>query len=309
MITILELIVEYTEYLHSLDFTHDTVRQIGEKRRKFSQWQKGTFGVQTVDSVRKDHLKRWHASLSALRTKEGHPLKTVSVNRHIIAVRGFIKYLALNGYVQNNLLNYLPCLKTPKNLPGSVLDHTQMRKLLSGIPTDNTEGYRDRAMFEFLYSTGIRVSELLGLDVDDIDFKHHTAFIRGKGNKDRVVPIGETALSYLNTYVAGVRPYMLTDKNQRALFLGVKGRRLSYIVFRIVLRKIATQSGSNEKITAHTFRRSCTTELVKGEANIYHVKELLGHESLNTLDRYTRLTIIDLKKTHRKCHPRERDSK
>jgi integrase/recombinase XerD len=202
----------------------------------------------------------------------------------------------------------LPLLREPRNLPGSVLTHSQVKKMLARIPTDNSEGYRNRTMLELLYSTAIRAKELLGLDVGDLDLKHGTALIHGKGNKERLVPIGTTAIRYLETYFKAVRPFLLRNKKEKALFLNRRGVRVTYEPFRSMVVSSAQNAGF-ENITAHTFRRSCATELIRNGANMYHVKELLGHESLDTLRHYAKLTINDLKKTHRKCHPREKENK
>ena len=309
MKTIDDLIHIYTDFLTSLQFSQETIRKKRENLTNFSLWLKDRLGLHGIDRLHAEHLKKWHAHLPTLRTHKGYPLKASAVNRHIISVRGFLKYLSGNGYVQSGLINHLPYLKESKRLPGSVLTHAQIKKLFAKIPTDSAVGYRDRAMVEVLYSTGIRASELLRLDVRHVDLKNRTAFVTGKGDKERVVPFGKTALKYLETYIRAVRPFMIRDRSEQALFIGRDGRRLSYQVFRRVMVAVSGLCNFDVHVTAHTFRRSCTTELIRGGANIYHVKELLGHESLDTLRPYTQLTIMDLKKTHEKCHPREIDTK
>ena len=132
--------------------------------------------------------------------------------------------------------------------------------------------------------------------------------VTGKGNKQRVVAIGKTALKYLESYVLAIRPYLLKRRSEKALFLTLRGgKRFKY---RSLLKYVHSyaEGADLDDVTPHTFRRSCTTELIRSGANMYHVKELLGHESLDTLVHYTKLTIIDLKKTHEKCHPREKDN-
>ncbi len=239
-------------------------------------------------------------------TKKGYPLKPRTINTTNESIRGLLKYLEDLGYVAQGLHKVIRNVKEPQMLPGSVLTHAQMRKMLKGIPTYDAKGYRDRAMLEVLYSSAIRARELLGLSVDDIDFKHHTMVVTGKGNKQRAVPIGKTALKYLEIYIVAIRPYLLKDKTEKALFLNPRGKRFHYRSLTRCIYACAKQAGL-DNVTPHTFRRSCTTELIRGGANMYHVKELLGHESLETLKHYAKLTINDLKKTHQRCHPRERD--
>ncbi|MEI8121262.1 MAG: tyrosine-type recombinase/integrase [bacterium] len=236
-------------------------------------------------------------------------MKAQTLNIHIINARGFLDHLAMRGLVPAPLSSALECVKAPSLLPQSALTHAQVRKFLGSIRTVTPEGFRNRAMIELLYSSGLRAAELLGLDVGDIDFDQATAIVTGKGSKQRVVPIGRTALRCLENYLKAVRPFMTRNPSETALFLNKQGVRLHYNAFCQIVTDCAHGTGLGvAHITAHTFRRSCATELLRGGANMYHVKDLLGHESLNTLKHYAKLTIIDLKKTHGKCHPREKDS-
>jgi site-specific recombinase XerD len=143
--------------------------------------------------------------------------------------------------------------------------------------------------------------------VTDLDLDNATAVVLGKGNKQRMVPIGKTALRLLESYLKAVRPFLLSQADERALFLNRAGQRMPYHTFRRIVHRSAEAAGLDINVTPHTFRRSCTTELIRGGANLYHVKELLGHENLGTLKHYTKLTIEDLKATHARCHPRENE--
>ena len=302
-----ELCLNYIDLLRSIRYSKKTVTEIKRMLHSFMVWLGENNQITTVARLNRKDLQEYHGYLSARKTNKGYPLKATTVNRHLIALRGFLKHLAKENLVHINLVDALPYLKEPKRLPGNTLDHSQVIKLLARISTNNGEGYRNRAMIELLYSTGIRANELLTLNLADIDQVNKTALINGKGDKQRMVPIGRTALKHLETYILAVRPYLLYDQQEKALFLGRGGGRLSYERFRCIILNVVDQAGFDEHITAHTFRRSCTTELIRSGANMYHVKELLGHESLDTLKHYAKLTILDLKKTHQKCHPRERD--
>jgi integrase/recombinase XerD len=264
--------------------------------------------VLTADQVHKAQIDAWLKHVIGRRTRNGLPLKAQSLNLHIAAARTFLGYLAARGYVPTPLVGGLQGVKAPRLLPQGVLTHAQTRQLLTRVATGTPEGYRNRAMLEILYSSGLRAAELLGLNLRDVDAAHATAIVTGKGNKQRVVPIGKTALRCLESYVKAVRPFMVRDQAECALFLDRRGRRLPYHTLAQIVRAAAARAGlEGVRVTAHTFRRSCATELLRGEANMYHVKDLLGHETLNTLKHYAQLTIVDLKKTHAKCHPRERD--
>lgn len=252
------------------------------------------------------HLENWQRHLAGHRTLRGLPLKPRSVNKHIESLRMFLKYLAGHGVIPLALSEKLQYVKEPNLLPNSVLDHAQVKTVLKAVETGHAAGYRDRAMLELLYSSGIRAGELLGLNVADVDLSNATALVMGKGRKERVVPIGRTALRLLESYLKAVRPFLARQPQETALFLNRKGERMPYHTLLRLVHQYAGKQALEVNVTPHTFRRSCTTELIRAGANLYHVKELLGHESLETLRHYTRLTITDLKKTHEKCHPRER---
>ncbi len=307
MKTLYDLIKAYLDYLTSLKYSPETLRKIRLELTAFNRFLQRS-DVITAAILLPLHLNRWQQHLAARRTAKGFPLKARSINFKIAKIKGFLRHLAKNGYIQVHLAEAIVYVKEPNLLPGSILSHGQTKRLLAHMATDAPLGYRDRTILELLYTTGIRAGELLKLDIHDIDYTHHTALVCGKGNKQRVVPVGKTAMGYLSTYVKAVRPYILKDPAEKALFISLNGTRLEYSTFRRMVKKAADNLNLDISVTAHTFRRSCTTELIRSGANIYHVKELLGHASLNTLKPYTRLTITDLKKTHRKCHPRERES-
>ena len=234
-------------------------------------------------------------------------MRTKTIRLRVAVLRSFLKYLAQQGDIRKDLPDALVSPKDEQMLPASVLTHAQVRNLMNRVGTGTSLGYRDRAILELLYTSGIRAAELLGLNVEDVDLKCATARVMGKGRKERMVPIGKTALRYLETYLVAVRPFMTRDDpHDAALFLSYQGERLTYTGLRRMVHVYADPLGFDVSVSPHTFRRTCTTELIRGGANMYHVKELLGPESLEMLKPYTKRTIQDLKKTHEKCHPRER---
>ncbi len=308
MTTLQDLLTAFLEHERDRHFSRCTLRNHRYTLAGLLAWLEAQEAVATADQLRKAHLDAWLTHLNGHRTSKGLPLKAQSLNLHIIAARTFLDYLAARGFVPVGLPPALRCVKAPSILPQSVLTHAQARTLLAKVPNGTPEGYRNRAMLELLYSSGLRAAELLGLDVGDVDFTHATAMVTGKGNKQRVVPIGRTALRCLESYLKAVRPFMRPSPDMKAAFLDRRGRRLSYDALAQLVRACAARAGLDGlHVTAHTFRRSCATELLRGGANMYHVKDLLGHETLNTLKHYVNLTILDLKKTHERCHPRERD--
>jgi integrase/recombinase XerD len=306
MKTLKELSEEYLGHLRSLNYSERTLEAIEENVGRFLA-HLGELGAFTADLVHKSHLLAWQKRIFEHRTAQGLPLKAVTMNRRIIDSKGFLKYLAKRGFVLPSLLDALSYVRKPNPLPGSVLSHHQAKRLLAKIDTSGPKGHRDRTIMELMYSSGLRADKVVRADVRSVDFKLGTVTVMGKGRKERIVPVGKTALRFLETYVKAVRPFMAKKPGEDALFLNHYGRRLHY---RTLLEIVHLHRGKLDvefSVTPHTFRRSCATELIRGGANVYHVKDMLGHESLETLRYYTRLTITDLRKTHEKCHPRERD--
>jgi len=307
MKTLGDWLTEYLDHGRVLRKSPVHLRGVRFQCLVFLRWL-GEEGVLSADQLRREHLDRWLTHLHAWRTAKGLPLKPKSVNKQIESVRSLLRWLGGRGVLPAALVGALPYIREPQLLPVSVLAHAQVKKLVNRIDTTSAEGLRDRAMLELLYSTGIRASELTGLDTGDVDLGNATALVTGKGNKQRVVPIGRTALRHLESYLKGVRPFLVRQPGVRALWLNHHGQRLHYAVLRRRLHQHAGRLDLPVTVTPHTFRRSCTTELIRGGANLWHVKELLGHERLDTLQHYAKLTIADLKKTHAQCHPRERES-
>ncbi|TVM03331.1 MAG: hypothetical protein CV087_05550 [Candidatus Brocadia sp. WS118] len=308
MKTMDEHVNDYVQYLRTRYYSEQTIKKIYLAVHGFTKWLHLECDVETPDRLHIRHIDSWQQHLLNWRTVKGLPLKPSTLNVRINSVSGLLQYLSARGYVLSNLLKILQRAKMPMFLPQSVLTHIQVKKFFNSIDTSNTLGYRNRALLELMYSCGLRAKEVLGLNVGDVQFDHGTALVHGKGNKDRIVPIGKTALRYLQSYLVGVRPFLVHDPREQAFFVTERGNRCRYHVIKNWLKKYTDRIDLDVRISSHTFRRSCTTEMIRAGANIYHVKELLGHESLETLKHYVKLNITDLKKTHEKTHPRERDS-
>jgi integrase/recombinase XerD len=305
--TLQELSVEYRDWRRSLNTSLATLRSQYRSLTGFIRWLGDQYGISTAVEIQVEHLYEWQKYLPSKQGRQSQPIKARSVNNYIASVVGFLNYLVSQGCIQRNIPESLHYVKEPRALPGSVLSHFGIRKLLADIPDKRPRGCRNKTMLELLYTTGVRAGELLGLDVGDVDFLNATMLVTGKGNKQRVVPIGTTALLCLQNYIQNIRSRLLKDPAEKAMFLTFKGRRVPYRSFLGTVHSAARRAGITTHVSPHTFRRSFATELIRRGANMYHVKDMLGHESLNTLQQYVRLTIIDLKKTHRKYHPREHD--
>jgi len=308
MKTLFQTLQEMLRHSESLNCAPRTVQGHRKNLRPFLLWLRQTWNVTTPDRLRPGHLHAYQNHLANVhKTPKGTPLKPRSVNNMVCSLRVFLRFLHQRGYLYRDLAEAISYVKEPRTLPISVLEHSEVRSIFNRIDKSTPIGYRNRTILELLYSTGIRRGELLALQTADVDLQNAALRVTGKGRKERVVPIGRTAARFLETYVKAVRPFWRGAHQTSALFLSKYGRALEANGVRWIVSHCCAQA--SVPVTPHTFRRSCTTELVRSNANLYHVKQMLGHESLQSLTPYTKLTINDLRKTHAKCHPRELDEK
>ncbi len=227
-------------------------------------------------------------------------LKTRSVGRRLSALRSFFRFLTREGYIKTNPLLILSSPKMEKYLPG-FLTEDEVNKLIESAFARNESddrGLRDRAVLETFYSTGMRISELVGLDIEDIDFIGGIIKVLGKGRKERLVPIGDTAIKT-------IRRYLEKRKSQApALFLNKSKTRISARGVRDIVKKYIHRAGLKEGVSPHTLRHSFATHLLNHGADLRTVQELLGHANLSTTQIYTHLTTEKLKSVYEKAHPR-----
>lgn len=307
MKTLLDRLGDYLRHAESRNQSPVHMRCLRYNVQRTLRWLEETHGVVRAEQLTPEHLDGWFRHVSTRRTRRGLPLKITSVSKQLETDRVFVLWLEKNGACPVGLHEFLPSVKLPQLLPVGVLTHEKMSRLLDGLDGLTPDDHRRRAMMEVLYSSGIRVAELLGMDTGSVDLEHGVVRVFGKGSKERIVPIGITARRLVETYLKGVRPLFLRAPGQTALWLNRSGERMPYHTFRREIKAAVADTGLKEPVTAHTFRRSCATELIRSGANLWHVKDLLGHENVETLNHYVRLTAVDLKATHKKCHPRERD--
>ncbi len=303
MKTLHDIAADLLLYYKSRRYRSQTIRTLHDCLKLFLEWLTKHQAVATSLQLTPPLIQQYQQTLANKVNTKGLPLSPKYLNTQAWALRTFLKYLYKNNYLTQDLSKQIISVKERKPLP-QVLTHHDITKLITAIPQDTNEGQRDRTILELLYSSGIRNGELTGLTLDNIDLKTRELKVTGKGGKERIVPIGKTAAKSLETYIKAIRPFYTNPGQSKALFLNSRGNPLATYSIQRIVKKHAAEHVPDEHVTPHTFRRTCTTELIRANANLYHVKELLGHESLDTLKPYTRLTIEDLKKTHARCHPR-----
>src|SRR3990172_20558 len=263
--------------------------------------------ITDIKRVTRDMLKAYHAGLMEARAKGEITLSTVSVK--IRAVKRFFEYLEQSNQVLVNPAEYLKEPKKETRLPRVVLSESEARKVLDQPNLSTLTGIRDRTVLEVFYSTGIRLAELIGLTIYDCDLQGGMLRVnKGKFAKDRVVPLGRHAVKFLKEYITHVRPHHTRRNKQiRTLFVSQLGTPLSGQVVEITVRAYAKAAGINKRVTPHVFRHTFATQLVKNGADITAVQKMLGHSDLSVTHIYTRVAGVEVKRTHKDHHPREKD--
>ncbi len=233
--------------------------------------------------------------------KKGRATSTIS--RCIASIRSFFNYLLQEGFIDKNPTLELESPKLEKKLP-RVLTTGEVDRLLAQPVVGENNGLRDKAMLELLYASGIRVSELVSLNISDFDPR--VGFLRcsGKGMKERIVPIGSLAINSVNKYLAGSRPRLLKSNGETSLFVNQHGNRMTRQGFWKILKKYARKSKINGEITPHTLRHSFATHLLENGADLRSVQEMLGHSDISTTQIYTQITRRKIREIYDQTHPR-----
>jgi len=254
-------------------------------------------GIASPEKVSLSHLQ---AFLAALRDSGLSPR---SAARTISALRTFHRFLAGRGHVHSDPTSLLRTPRVPRSLP-NVLSGDEVERLLQAPDVSKSRGLRDKAMLELLYATGLRVSELTSLSLTAVD--PTVGFVRcmGKGAKERVVPVGSSALTWLKEYLARGRPSLTTGKDTSVLFLGRGGRRLTRQGFWKSVRSYARKAGIAKHISPHTLRHSFATHLLEHGADLRSVQLMLGHADISTTQIYTHVSRARLREIHERFHPR-----
>ncbi|KPJ74278.1 hypothetical protein AMJ52_01205 [candidate division TA06 bacterium DG_78] len=230
-------------------------------------------------------------------------LSPVSINRKISGIKAFYRYLIHERTIQVNPAADLELLKVGRKLP-QTLSIEEISKIIDAANEKNALGLRDRACLEFLYASGLRVSELLNLKLIDLDVDSGLMRIIGKGNKQRLVPFGKQAANAVEEYLRAGRSLLTKQRSVPYLIVNARGKRMSRMGFLKIVRKYRIKAGITKRVTPHMFRHSFATHLLEGGADLRVVQELLGHADISTTQIYTHIDREYLKEVHRLYHPR-----
>ncbi|RAI87022.1 site-specific tyrosine recombinase XerD [Algoriphagus yeomjeoni] len=266
---------------------------------KLAAYSDANFPEKSPLNLELEHLRRFVNDLAKLEISDYTHARIIS------GIKAFYKYLMYEDVISEDPAQLLEAPKLGRKLPDT-LSYQEIVELLEAIPLGEPEGHRNRAMLEMLYSSGLRVSELIELKkgqvFEDVGFLRVT----GKGNKERLVPIGKDALKYLNIYKDEVRVHQTIAKgHEEYVFLNRRGKKLTRVMIFLIIKKTAELAGIEKNISPHTFRHSFATHLIEGGADLRAVQEMLGHESITTTEIYTHLDRDYLRQVLTDFHPRK----
>jgi integrase/recombinase XerD len=234
-------------------------------------------------------------------------LESTSQARLISGIKGFYKYLLLEDLLQHDPSELLEAPRLARKIP-SVLTYDDIQKMLQSIDLSETHAVRNRAMLETLYACGLRVSELVNLKLTNLFLEVGFIKVVGKGNKERLVPIGDDAIKYIQQYQNSVRRLQdnIQKEDENVLFLNRRGKGLTRVMIFLIIKDIAQNAGIEKDVSPHTFRHSFATHLLEGGADLKAIQDMLGHQSITTTEIYTHLDTEYLKETILMFHPRNK---
>lgn len=252
------------------------------------------------DEVKEEHLLAFLKYISEL------GLAAHTQARMLSGIKSFYKYLLLENEINEDPTELIESPRLPRKLP-DVLSYEEIELLIAAIDHSTPEGTRNRAMIEVLYSCGLRVSELTGLQLTHCYFDIGFIRVLGKGDKVRLVPIGKEAIKYTMLYIEHVRNHMAVSKeSEDILFLNRRGKQLTRVMIFLIIKEATEKAGIDKNVSPHTFRHSFATHLIEGGASLRAVQEMLGHESITTTEIYTHLDRDYLRQVITEFHPRGR---
>jgi len=292
----LDLICAYENYLTKVkQASANTVASYMRDVRQFAAWLQ-THEETDVVNASQVNISRYLSFL------EGEGRTAATVSRTLASLKNFYNYVVSSGFLEATPVVDLHVDRGEKKLP-QILTGREIELLLSQPNCVDFKGYRDKAMLEVMYATGIRVTELIELDIDDVSLE--MGMIKCAGvKKSRAIPLYPAALKALTAYIKNVRSYMIADPNEKSLFVNVNGMRMSRQGFWKILKQYQTTAHIEKEITPHTLRHSFAVHLLENGADLGSVQELMGHSDISSTQMYTHMVDQRLKAVYEKCHPK-----
>ena len=296
-------------YLDWLRVQHRSERSVDTSKghiEQFFLWCDAR-GLVRPEEITKPILERYQRYLFHYRKANGKPLLFGTQYGRLVHVRLYFRWLARQNAILWNPASDLDLPRRQRKLPAQVFTVAEVEKVMQVPDVRDPLGLRDRAILEVLFATGMRRSELVNLDVYDVDGERGTVHVRrGKGNRDRVVPVGDRALAWLGKYLDTVRPEVVVGGTEDALFLTKLGDRMQPEPLSVRVKRYVKDSGVGKRGACHAFRHAMATAMLEGGADVRYVQEMLGHAALETTAIYTRVSVSKLREVHMAAHPTAR---
>ena len=295
------------DYLNDLrvhNRTPDAIESRQNELRPFLRWadERGLFYPEQITRTILESYQRW---LWRYRKKSGKPLGVSTQRQRLGGVKNIFAWLCKKHVLEANPASEIELPRSEKRLQIEALSRSEVETVLGMPDVSDPLGIRDRAILELFYSTGIRRGELTGIELGELNREKRLLTVHGKGNKDRVVPVGTRALQWAEKYIEDVRPLLSINPDTQALFLSGYGEAFSPDVLGRKVVQYIKKADVGRSGGAHLIRHTCATHMLEGGADIRYIQQLLGHEKLETTAIYTEVSIVQLQAVHSRCHPAE----
>lgn len=292
---------ELSQFLHHLTYERrlspHTVEAYRADLEHFNTWaQTKALGPNLLDEISHYHVREYLAFCH-------DRYKNVSIARRLSALRMFFRYQVFIGKLKTSVADLIENPKITKALPKPVSVDEAFAICEKNIDLKNAASVRDQAMCELLYASGIRVSELVAINLADVDLKARLIRVKGKGNKERIVPIHQLCADLLLQWLINFRASLIENADEEALFVGARGERINVRVVRQILKKMGQELGINKSLHPHRLRHSYATHMLESGADLRSIQELLGHATIATTERYTEIDLASLMKQYDQAHP------
>lgn len=300
---------KHFEWLEIRNYSLETIRRRRESLKWFMQWC-AERDIQAPEQVTRQLVERYQRHLYRHRKKDGNPLSFKTQQQRLLAIKSFFKFLAQKHYIEYNPASEIELPKQEKRLPRNIFTQEEAELIINQPDIRMPQGIRDRVILETLYSTGIRRMEIVNLKLYDLNQVSGTLMIRlGKGKKDRVVPIGERALLWMQKYLDEVRPKLVNEPDEGFIFVKDDGQGFNNEAMGKLTKKYIKAAGVFKGGSCHLFRHTMATLMLENGADIRYIQQMLGHESLEMTKIYTQVSIKKLKEIHNATHPARMERK
>jgi integrase/recombinase XerD len=295
----------YLESLRTRNYAEGTIEGRVFDLKFFLAWAEER-DLKQASQITRPILEAFQHALWRYTQPNGQRLSWTTQRGRLGTIKDWFRWMTKQNVIMHNPASELEMPRPEKRLPKEVLSLSEMERLLAVPNVTDPLGIRDRAMLELFYSTGMRRAELCGLDLSDFNAERHTLHVRGKGKKDRVVPVGQRAAYWIEHYLQVTRPRLCLDTRTQAMFLTGYGGPFNPDVVSRMVSDWMEKAGLPKKGSCHLLRHTCATHMLEGGADIRYIQQLLGHEKLDTTAIYTEVSIKQLQEVHARCHPAAR---